>query len=53
MNWSSKEFIWLDWTVLIFGILGVTWAVWRAVRKDKQAMQEAIWIMRLSFTKSK
>lgn len=41
MNWSSKEFIWLDWTVLIFGILGVTWAVWRAVRKDKQAMQGA------------
>ena len=41
MNWSSKEFIWLDWAVLVIGILGVAWAVWRAVRKDKLAMQGA------------
>ena len=31
MNWNSKEFIWLDWTILIVGIIAVIWAVWRAV----------------------
>ena len=32
MNWNSKEFIWLDWTILIVGIIAVIWAVWRAVQ---------------------
>ncbi|MDD4968381.1 MAG: sodium:solute symporter [Paludibacter sp.] len=36
MNWSSHEFIWLDWVILAFGICAVTWAVWRAVQKDKR-----------------
>ena len=28
MNWSSNEFIWLDWVVLVVGLLGVVAAVW-------------------------
>jgi len=36
MNWSSNEFIWLDWVVLAVGILAVSWAVWRSVQKDKR-----------------
>ena len=39
MNWNSKEFIWLDWTILIVGIIAVIWAVWRAVQKDKRMQQ--------------
>ena len=27
MNWNSKEFIWLDWTILIVGIIAVIWAL--------------------------
>ena len=29
MNWNSQEFIWLDWLIIVVGILAVTWAVWR------------------------
>ena len=32
MNWSSHEFIWLDWVVLIVGLLGVVAAL-EQVRK--------------------
>ena len=39
MNWSSTEFIWLDWVVLAIGVIGVVWAVWRAIVKDKQAQK--------------
>jgi len=39
MNWSSNEFIWLDWVVLTVGILAVSWAVWRSVQKDKRLQQ--------------
>ena len=39
MNWSSHEFIWLDWLVLIVGLLGVVAAVWYAIWKDKKAQQ--------------
>ena len=39
MNWTSTEFIWLDWAVLAIGVLGVVWAVWRAIVKDKKAQQ--------------
>ena len=39
MNWNSNEFIWLDWLVLGVGILGVVWAVWRAIVKDKQSQK--------------
>ena len=31
MNWSSHEFIWLDWVVLAVGLLGVVAAVWYAI----------------------
>lgn len=41
MNWTSKEFVWLDWTILVVGILLVAWAVYRAVQKDKQKMKGA------------
>ena len=35
MNWSSHEFIWLDWAVLAIGLCGVVAAVWYAIWKDK------------------
>ena len=41
MNWNAKEFIWLDWLVLAIGIVGVVWAVYRAIKKDKEKMQGA------------
>ena len=34
MNWNSTEFVWLDWTVLAIGVVGVIWAVWHAIVKD-------------------
>ncbi len=39
MNWFSTEFIWLDWSVLAVGLLGVVWMVWRAVVEDKKAQE--------------
>ena len=39
MNWSSHEFIWLDWVVLVVGLIGVIAAVWYAIWKDKKAQQ--------------
>lgn len=39
MNWNSHEFVWLDWAVLVIGLLGVVWAVWHAIVKDKKASQ--------------
>lgn len=41
MNWSAKEFVWLDWIILAAGVLFVIWWVWRAVMKDKKAMAGA------------
>jgi SSS family solute:Na+ symporter len=41
MNWSSREFIWLDWTVLAVGVLAIVWAVYRAIKKDKEKMKGA------------
>ncbi|HET7733568.1 MAG TPA: SSS family transporter, partial [Paludibacter sp.] len=41
MNWSSHEFIWLDWVIIAVGICAVTWAVWRSVLKDKRSQQGA------------
>jgi SSS family solute:Na+ symporter len=37
MNWTSNEFVWLDWAVLAVGLVGVIWAVWHAIVKDKKA----------------
>ena len=39
MNWTSHEFIWLDWAILAVGLLGVVAAVWYAIWKDKKAQQ--------------
>ena len=39
MNWSSHEFIWLDWAILAIGLCGVVAAVWYAIWKDKKAQQ--------------
>lgn len=39
MNWNDTEFNWLDWAVLLIGVIGVIWAVWRSVVKDKKAQQ--------------
>ena len=41
MNWNSHQFIWLDWVIIAAGIIGVTWAVWRSIQKDKKTMQGA------------
>ncbi|MCO5293173.1 MAG: sodium:solute symporter [Chitinophagaceae bacterium] len=41
MNWHSHEFIWLDWVIIIAGILGVSWAVWRSIEKDKRKQKGA------------
>ena len=41
MNWNSHEFIWIDWVIIVVGILAVTWAVWRAIQKDKRLQQGA------------
>jgi len=41
MNWSSHEFIWLDWVIIAVGICAVSWAVWRSVQKDKRLQQGA------------
>ncbi|MCR4612827.1 MAG: SSS family transporter, partial [Bacteroidaceae bacterium] len=36
MNWTSNEFLWLDWAILGVGLLGVVWAVWHSIVKDKK-----------------
>ena len=41
MNWSSHEFIWLDWVIIAVGICAVSWAVWRSVQKDKLSQKGA------------
>ena len=41
MNWNSHEFIWIDWVIIVVGILAVTWAVWRSIQKDKRLQQGA------------
>lgn len=41
MNWNSHEFIWLDWVIIVVGILAVSWAVWRSVQKHKRSQHGA------------
>ena len=41
MNWTSNEFVWLDWLVLAAGIVFVAWMVYRAIQKDKRTMKGA------------
>ena len=38
---NSHEFQWLDWLILAVGVLGVVWAVYYAIQKDKKKMQGA------------
>jgi SSS family solute:Na+ symporter len=37
MDWSSQQFIWLDWAIIAVGVAAVAWAVWRAIRKDRRS----------------
>jgi len=41
MNWKSQQFETIDWIIIVVGILGVSWAVWRSVQKHKRAQQGA------------
>jgi SSS family solute:Na+ symporter len=41
MNWTSHEFIWLDWLIIAVGILAVVWAVWRSIQKHKSTLDGA------------
>ena len=41
MDWNAKEFIWLDWLVMLLGIACVVWLVYRAIKKDKEKMNGA------------
>ena len=41
MNWTSNEFIWLDWVIIVVGIVAVAWAVWRSIQKHKRMQQGA------------
>ncbi|MBP1662978.1 MAG: sodium solute transporter superfamily [Bacteroidetes bacterium] len=41
MNWTSQEFIWLDWVIIVVGILAVGWAVARSIQKHKRSQQGA------------
>jgi SSS family solute:Na+ symporter len=36
MNWDSHQFELIDWIVIVIGISLVTWAVWRAIQKQKR-----------------
>ena len=38
MNWTSHEFIWIDWAVIALGAILITWAVWRSVQKQKRLL---------------
>ncbi len=41
IDWHSNQFVWLDWLILAVGIIGVVWAVWHAIEKDKKAQAGA------------
>lgn len=36
MNWNTNEFIWLDWVILAVGVVAIVWAIYRAIKKDKE-----------------
>ncbi len=38
---NQQGFAWLDWTILIVGILAIVWAVYRSIQKDKAKMAGA------------
>lgn len=37
----NTGFSWLDWTILVVGILAIVWAVYRSIKKDKEKMAGA------------
>lgn len=41
MNWNTNEFIWLDWVILAVGVVAIVWAIYRAIKKDKEKMKGA------------
>jgi SSS family solute:Na+ symporter len=41
MDWTTKQFIWLDWFVLAIGIVGIIWVVYHTIQKDKKKMKGA------------
>ena len=41
MNWNSNEFIWLDWAIIVIGILAIAWAVWRSIQKHNRLLKGA------------
>ena len=41
MDWNLNEFQWIDWTVLAIGVVAIVWAVYRAIKKDKEKMKGA------------
>ena len=38
---DKNGFIWLDWTVLAVGVLAIVWAIYYAIKKDKEKMKGA------------
>ena len=41
MNWTSNQFIWLDWAIIAIGVVGIGWAVWSAIRKQRRLAGES------------
>lgn len=41
MDWNSNEFIWLDWAIIVIGILAIAWAVWRSIQKHNKLLKSA------------
>ena len=40
MDWTTKQFIWLDWVVLAIGIVCIIWVVYNPTQKDKKKKQQ-------------
>jgi len=41
MDWTSNQFIWLDWLIIAIGAISITWAVWSAINKQKRLAGES------------
>ena len=41
MNWNSHEFIWIDWAIIVVGILAIGWAVWNSIQKHNRLQKGA------------
>ena len=41
MNWNAHEFLWIDWVIILTGILAIAWAIGRSIQKDKRLQQGA------------